>query len=158
MVWDCLFFLQLDNVNIDCLCFSLLLANKDDLIVVLWLSPHEEESDLVQIDQQRIAAGVDGMRIYDETAASKLFSQGVSVYPSAHSDFLSRSSNLAFDLQARCNVSNSEFVPRLANRMVVVRARKLCTMLTPGQVAASLGFEKTTMIALVMVLTPTLSG
>ena len=124
-------------------------ANHDDLNVVLWLNPHSPASEFSN-------AGSDGLRIYDESSASKLFSQGVSVYPSAHSDFLSRSSSLAIDLQARCNLSNSEFIPRAANRLVVVRAKKLCTLLTPGytEISKKGDFERSTMIALVMVLSP----
>lgn len=117
--------------------------------MVLWLNPHTPASEFSN-------AGSDGLRIYDESSAGKLFSQGVSVYPSAHSDFLSRSSSLAIDLQARCNLSHSEFIPRAANRLVVVRSRKLCTLLTPGYAEGTkVDFEKDTMIALVMVLSPT---
>lgn len=127
-------------------CHVYTAANKDDINVVLWLSP--------QAAATSAAAGRDGLRIYNEASAGKLFSQGVSVYPSAHSDFLSRSSSLAIDLHARCNASNSEFVPRSPNRLVVVRSKKLCTLLTPGSAVNSAAFEATTMIALVMVLSP----
>jgi hypothetical protein len=116
--------------------------------VVLWLSPQETTTS-----DSTTAAERDGLRIYSEASAGKLFSQGVSVYPSAHSDFLSRSSTLAIDLNARCNGTNSEFVPRSPNRLVLVRAKKLCTLLTPGTAQAR-SFEKDTMIALVMVLSP----
>lgn len=124
--------------------------------MILWLTPEHPASE------QPAVAGQDGLRIYDESAAGRLFSQGVSVYPSAHCDFLSRSSSLAIDLAARCNASHSEFVPRAPNRLVVVRSRKLCTLLTPGGGAAAeegetdqaQGFKENTMIALVMVLTP----
>lgn len=133
-------------------------ANNDDLTVVLWLNPASPASEFSN-------AGGDGLRIYDESSAGKLFSQGVSVYPSTHSDFLSRSSSLAIDLQARCNLSHSEFIPRAANRLVVVRSRKLCTLLTPGgdnqqgdaaaeKEKGGKGFELNTMIALVIVLSP----
>jgi hypothetical protein len=124
-------------------------ANNDDLNVILWLSP-QSPADTTQ----DASLAQDGLRIYDEASAGKLFSQGVSVYPSTHSDFLSRSSSLAIDLGARCNASQSEFVPRSPNRLVVVRSKKLCTLLTPGGPATS--FDKATMIALVMTLTPTL--
>ena len=140
-------------------------ASKDDLHVVLWLTPTWSSSDSAVEDPSTAPAqrGVDGLRIYDEQSAGKLFSQGVSVYPSAHCDFLSRSSSLAIDLQSRCNVSASEFVPRVPNRMVVVRARKLCTLLSPGlqraeelarSPQAAAAFDQTTMIALVIVLSP----
>lgn len=123
-------------------------GNKDDLIVVLWLSPSSSQPAAP-------SNAFDGLRIYDESSAGKLFSQGVSVYPSAHCDFLSRSSSLAIDLHARCNSSNSEFVPRMPNRLVVVRSKKLCTLLTPGDARLrDAGFDQSTMVALVMVFTP----
>lgn len=115
---------------------------------MLWLNPPSTQSPAP-------SSAFDGLRIYDESSAGRLFSQGVSVYPSAHCDFLSRSSSLAIDLHARCNSSNSEFVPRVANRLVVVRSKKLCTLLTPGDARLrGAGFDQSTMIALVMVLTP----
>lgn len=130
--------------------------------MILWLTPNQPASDEQGQDGQD---GQDGLRIYDESAAGRLFSQGVSVYPSAHCDFLSRSSSLAIDLAARCNASHSEFVPRAPNRLVVVRSRKLCTLLTPGggigtkeeddeEADSGRGFRENTMIALVMVLSP----
>ena len=130
------------------------IANKDDINVVLWLSP---SSPSAEADQMHTAAvGRDGLRIYNEASTGKIFSQGVSVYPSAHSDFLSRSSSLAIDLATRCNATNSEFIPRSPNRLVVVRSKKLCTLLTPGlpQSTTAAPFDQTTMIALVMVLSP----
>ena len=121
--------------------------------MVLWLSPQwPTESELEQGGTAQSHS--DGLRIYDEASAGKLFSQGVSLYPSAHSDFLSRSSSLAIDLQARCNASHSEFIPRVPNRLVVVRSKKLCTLLTAGDADRAKSFEQSTMIALVMVLTP----
>lgn len=119
--------------------------------MVLWLGPTSPPS------QTSAATSSDGLRIYDESSAGRLFSQGVSVYPSAHCDFLSRSSSLAIDLQTRCNISHSEFIPRSPNRLVVVRSKKLCTLLTPGDSSnAGLAFDQSTMIALVMVLSPTI--
>lgn len=136
-------------IALTCLLVCVFISgNKDDLNVVLWLSPSSTQASAAN-------NAFDGLRIYDESSAGKLFSQGVSVYPSAHCDFLSRSSSLAIDLHARCNASNSEFVPRMPNRLVVVRSRKLCTLLTPGDARATDGgFDRSTMIALVMVLTP----
>lgn len=137
-----------------------LLANKDDVNVVLWLNPQTAAEE--QTSRSGTGTNRDGLRIYNEASAGKLFSQGVSVYPSAHSDFLSRSSSLAIDLGARCNASHSEFVPRSPNRLVVVRSKKLCTLLTPGKGGeigtGAAAFDKSTMIALVMVLTPSTSA
>ena len=139
------------------ICFWFcVIANKEDFLAVLWLSPQtaSAESDGDVIDHAR---GSDGLRIYSEASASRLFSQGVSVYPSAHSDFLSRSSNLAIDLSTRCSESTSEFVPRSPNRLVVVRSNKLCTLLAPGTDSppqAGASFEQSTVITLVMVLSP----
>lgn len=131
-------------------CILLSTASKDDLNVVLWLNPQWPTDN----EPEQSGDGSDGLRIYDEASAGKLFSQGVSLYPSAHSDFLSRSSSLAIDLHARCNVSHSEFIPRVPNRLVVVRSKKLCTLLTAGAPNRAKSFEQSTMIALVMVLTP----
>ena len=132
---------------------------------MLWLNPGWASAEVNEKTKDALGkstVGTDGLRIYDETSAGKLFSQGVSVYPSAHSDFLSRSSNLAIDLQVRCNVSNSEFIQRIPNRMVVVRSRKLCTFLTPGKGAVDSElmneqstFDESTMLALVIVLSAT---
>lgn len=119
--------------------------------MVLWLSPQWPTETETESDPEELS---DGLRIYDETSAGKLFSQGVSVYPSAHCDFLSRSSSLAIDLQARCNSSHSEFIPRVPNRLVVVRSKKLCTLLTAGAADRANSFDQSTMIALVIVLTP----
>ena len=130
---------------------------------MLWLNPGWSSAEVNEKIKdalgKTVELGTDGLRIYDETSAGKLFSQGVSVYPSAHSDFLSRSSSLAIDLQVRCNVSNSEFVQRVPNRMVVVRSRKLCTFLSPGRDAVDSEllndqstFDQSTMLALVIVL------
>lgn len=66
----------------------------------------------------------DGIRIFDGVSASRLFSQGVSVYPSVHSDFLSKSGNLDIQINERCDViEHSALVPRLTNRMVIIKSR-----------------------------------
>jgi len=113
---------------------------------VLWLNPltsgagSETESD--------------GLRIYDDVATSTLFSQGVSIYPSAHVDFLSRTGNLAIDLESRCGIEHSEYVDRKANRMVIVRGRRPIAFLTPGRSlnGEEQSFSQSSMIALVVKL------
>jgi hypothetical protein len=94
-------------------------VNRGELAVVIWLSPQTTFPG----DRSPLSAS-DGLRIYDGSAASKLFSQGVSVYPSVHSDFLSKAGNLDIGIDERCNAAEqSALVPRLTNRMVIVKER-----------------------------------
>jgi hypothetical protein len=94
------------------------LSNKDELSVVLWMSP------LTVDDNENEDDSSDGILIFDEFAAAKLYSDGVSVYPSVHPDFLSKSGDLNIDIMNRCHGSTYELVPRKTNRLVVVKARK----------------------------------
>ena len=103
------------------------MANENEVLVVLWLNPMTDE----KATEQKVAND-DGLRVYDDIATATLFSQGVSIYPSAHVDFLSRTGNLAIDLEARCGVEHSEYIGRRSNRMVVVRGRRPIVFLTPG--------------------------
>lgn len=125
------------------------MANEDEIMVVLWLNPLTSSGD-------GSAKENDGLRIYDDVATATLFSQGVSIYPSAHVDFLSRTGNLAIDLESRCGIEHSEYVVRKTNRMVIVRGRRPVAFLTPGPAPAGGGeeqsFSQSSMIALVVKL------
>ena len=63
------------------------MSKKDELTIVLWLNsntgPNLEDDD-TGTDHR------DGIYIFDDYSAGKLFTQGVSVYPSVHPDFLSK--------------------------------------------------------------------
>ena len=63
------------------------MSKKDELTIVLWLnsntSPNLEDDDTATDHR-------DGIYIFDDYSAGKLFTQGVSVYPSVHPDFLSK--------------------------------------------------------------------
>lgn len=126
------------------------MANEDEVMVVLWLNPLSSSSSGEGSEKEN-----DGLRIYDDVATATLFSQGVSIYPSAHGDFLSRTGNLAIDLESRCGIEHSEYVVRKANRMVIVRGRRPVAFLTPGPAVdgeeQSL-FSQSSMIALVVKL------
>jgi hypothetical protein len=123
---------------------SLSMSNKDEITAVIWLNP---------TDQNDEGSDNDGLLIYDEFAAGQLFSQGISVYPSVHSDFLSRSGDLFIDGRVRCVGSSSEVVPRVANRMVVIKSRKPFMFINDVvQDRRSKTFDKSNMIALVIVL------
>lgn len=96
------------------------MSNKDELTVILWMNPTDEDRNSRGEEEEAL----DGVRIYDDLTAGKLFSQGISVYPSVHPDFLSKSGDLFIDIQSRCEGAVSETVPRKPNRLVVVKARK----------------------------------
>lgn len=116
------------------------------MIALLWLSPSHDSFDADAIDAAADATGAvdesvlggvglaraDGVRIFDEYATGLLFSQGVSVYPSVHPDFLSRSSDLHINMTARCGDDNSVYVPRKANRLVLVQPRKPLALVSSG--------------------------
>lgn len=129
------------------------MANEDEVLVVLWLNPLSSSGEGSEKEN-------DGLRIYDDVATATLFSQGVSIYPSAHVDFLSRTGNLAIDLESRCGIEHSEYVARKANRMVIVRGRRPVVFVTPGPPPAEdaedeeeeQSFSQSSMIALVVKL------
>ncbi len=118
----------------------------------MWLNPASARAETA-------AAGEDGLRIFDDFAAGRLFSQGVSMYPSVHPDFLSKSGDLSVDIVAKCNVTNSELIARRPNRLVVVKERRPFVFAVPAATGApSRGdtdprdFERNTMVALVVFL------
>lgn len=119
-------------------------ANPNEIAIIIWLSPLEDTEENES----------DGLLIYDDYSAGRLFSQGISVYPSVHPDFLSRSGSLDINLFERCTgTENSVFIPRNSNRMVMVQSRKPFTFVTSAKSDTdTIGFEDSTMIALVVVL------
>lgn len=78
----------------------------------MWLGDQEEEE-----------SPEDGVRIFDAQAADCLFAQGVSFYPSVHPDFLSKGGDLSIDIMERCGNYRSETIPRVANRLVLIKDR-----------------------------------
>ncbi len=125
-----------------------------ETVVVLWLSPHKEA---VEVEEQSSAVQEDGLRIFDEYAASKLFAQGVSEYPNVHSEFLSKSGDLAIAMPPRSNQTTSELVARRANRLVIVKGKRPFTFSVPSvgdrdEWDRNDSFAETTMLAVVIVL------
>jgi hypothetical protein len=125
-----------------------------ETVVVLWLSPDREA---VEVEDQRDTAQEDGLRIFDEYAASKLFAQGVSEYPNVHSEFLSKSGDLAIAMPPRSNQTTSELVARKANRLVVIKGKRPFTFSVPARVDRDEtdqgdSFARNTMVAVVIVL------
>lgn len=94
-------------------------VNRGEMAIIIWMTP-QSAFPL----NQNPESDSDGLRIYDMNAAQQLFAHGVSVYPSVHSDFLSKSGSLDIRIEQRCNAAeNSALVPRLTNRMVIVKER-----------------------------------
>lgn len=128
------------------------------MVAIIWLNPSSGSNTAASVAAEGQPAIEDGLRIFDDFAAGRLYSQGVSVYPSAHSDFFSKSGDLAIDMMARCNVTNSELVPRKTNRLVLLQPKKPFYFTVPqGGAQPSRNqredeFESRTMIALVVVL------
>ena len=120
-------------------------GNPNEITAILWLSPdypadgaEQELSPDSEGEGEDDGGGGDGLRVYDDFSAGRLFSQGVSVYPSVHPDFLSRSGDLDIDLARRCGgTQNSIFVPRQSNRLVLVQARKPFTLVTSQAATAA---------------------
>ena len=75
------------------------------------------------LDQDEDEDANDGVRIFDSQAADCLFAQGVSFYPSVHPDFLSKGGDLSVDISERCGNYRSEIIPRVANRLVLIKDR-----------------------------------
>eukprot|EP01034_Spumella_vulgaris_P023136 gene23136-29329_t len=92
-----------------------------ETVVVLWLNP---SAAAPETEEQTTSASEDGLRIFDEYAASKLFSQGVSEYPNVHSEFMSKSGDLAVAMPPRNNQTTSELVARRANRLVIIKGKR----------------------------------
>jgi hypothetical protein len=87
----------------------LIVGNRDELVLILWLGPQIQNND--------------GLLIYDSRTADCLFSQGISKYPSVHPDFLSKGGDLHIDVAKKCGSHQYEFVERKRNRLVVVKSR-----------------------------------
>ena len=141
---------------------AVMTVNRGELAVVIWLGPQTE----FPIGGNP-ASDSDGLRIYDHIAASKLFSMGVSVYPSVHSDYLSKSGNLDIQIAQRCNkLERSTLIPRLTNRMVIIKERMPFMFSAPNKTEpledsdsnarlfdrGASDFEKDNMIAFVVVV------
>lgn len=75
------------------------------------------------LEQRQQESAEDGVRIFDAQAADCLFAQGVSFYPSVHPDFLSKGGDLSVDIMERCGNYRSETIPRIANRLVLIKDR-----------------------------------
>lgn len=58
------------------------MSKKDELTVILWLNSSPDDNGT--------GSHSDGVYIFDDYSAGKLFTQGVSVYPAVHPDFLSK--------------------------------------------------------------------
>lgn len=139
------------------------LGKKDEIVVILWLNPTSMTSEQQRKQEEQnnedpsIMHHNDGLRIFDEFSLNILYTQGVSVYPSVHSDFLSKNGNLTIDILERCGKKDSELVLRRPNRMVVVRARRPVLLFTPNYLGWEIdkkpeNFVNSTMIALVLFL------
>ena len=128
------------------------------MVAILWLNPATGSSSAAAVVSEGQPAIEDGLRIFDDFAAGRLYSQGISVYPSAHSDFFSKSGDLLIDMVARCNVTNSELVPRKTNRLVLLQPKRPFYFsvpsadLVPSAAPNADEFESRTMIALVVYL------
>eukprot|EP01038_Epipyxis_sp_PR26KG_P005866 gene5866-8090_t len=138
-----------------------MMGNREEVTAVIWLNPMEE-AVIINPDITPPSFYSDGLLICAQTTASKLFSKGVSVYPSTHSDFLSRANSLEVDLTPTgeaCDPDTSEIIPRQINRLVVIRSRRPFVLTTPysltlqQQYAQEKNFQNKVMIAFVVVLT-----
>lgn len=111
----------------------------------MWITPTDDNLPENNDDNE------DGLRVCGDYAANKLFSEGISIYPSVHTEYLSKSNDLSIDLFTRCNITTSELIPRKSNRLVVVRAGRPYVFTTPGNVIGK-PFESSTMTAFVVIL------
>lgn len=136
-----------------------ILANGEELVAILWLNPTYGSNTAASVALEGQPPVEDGLRIFDDFAAGRLYSQGVSIYPSAHSDFFSKSGDLLIDMAARCNMTNSELVPRKTNRLVLLQPKRPFYFTVPSpstkevkKSAREDEFESKTMLALVVFL------
>ena len=83
------------------------MSKKDELTIILWLNSSPDDND------NGAGSHKDGIFIYDDYSAGKLFTQGVSVYPAVHPDFLSKvMKNQSNRLYFNCSITKNVFLVR----------------------------------------------
>ena len=124
------------------------------MIVILWINSFANDST------EKTDSESDGMKIYSRDVASLLVSNGASVKPAIHPDFLS-SASAGLSLQQKSPFlrlkGSSELISRKNNRMVVINPRRPFCFVTSGVDLSNFAtnseksFEKRTAIAVVFV-------
>ncbi len=98
--------------------------------MVIWLSP----KSVFPIQSHDPISETDGLRIYDIFAAGKIHASKVTINPSVHGDFLSSFGSVDVALDSIVNLkTRSALVPRLVNRMVIIRERQPILFTAPAK-------------------------
>jgi hypothetical protein len=147
------------------------LGEPGQITAMLWLNseaiPAKFKEPAPDATEEEIAAtlaeNMDGIKIFDRSAIDVLKSQGADKYKQVHDHFYSATGSLSFDMRSQCRFCQSELIPRLSNRMVIVANDMPYTFQTDAASvqefaktnASPLGFYQSTALALVITFSNT---
>jgi hypothetical protein len=140
---------------LDCI----IIAQDNEIAVVIFLDNNaalETSSDP--------SVMTDGLKLLDSSCAESLLKDNINIHPSIHPDFLSKldndsnqiskASNFLVDTNSQCSQSDSTFIPRASNSMVLINAGRPFLFSIPAlqYLKKSEGFVEDNMMAFVVIL------